>query len=66
MSSNVSTTMRAGVGIGMFFVPPEGGLNLKAEIPTIQYGQAAFGILTKHLSGRYEKDKTGLGPQFHR
>lgn len=24
MSSNVSTTMRAGDGVGMFFVPPEG------------------------------------------
>jgi len=58
--------MRTGDGIGMFFVLPEGGLNFKAEIPTIQYGKAAFGILAKHLSGRYEKDKTGLGPQFHR
>ncbi len=32
---------------------------------TIQSGQAAFGILAKYLSGRYEKDKTGLGPQLH-
>jgi hypothetical protein len=53
------------INMTIFSFPPAFFLRLTVELPVIEF-DLTLHVSSEALSGRYEKDKRGLGPQLHK